>query len=266
MRVVSWNINSVRLRINAVENFVEEYDPDILCLQEIKVSDDSYPISAFKEMGFSSHATFGQKGYHGVSTHSKIPITRVHKKYWCNKNDSRHLHLKLKNGVSLHNFYVPAGGDRPDIETNEKFAHKLKFLEEITKWFKKDKLNNNSILLGDLNIAPLETDVWSHKQLLKIVSHTPIETEYLNALMKSGLWVDAVRKIIPPEQKLYSWWSYRSPKWEVSDRGRRLDHIWVSPDLEKKVENALIAKSVRGWIKPSDHAPVIVDFSPNYFK
>ena len=88
-----------------------------------------------------------------------------------------------------------------------------------------------SILVGDLNIAPLETDVWSHKQLLRVVSHTPVETEGLERARAAGGWVDLMRHFVPPEEKLYTWWSYRSPDWTVNDRGRRLDHIWVTPDL-----------------------------------
>src|SRR5690606_30795589 len=136
----------------------------------------------------------------------------------------------LPGGIELHNFYVPAGGDVPDPAVNPKFAHKLRFLDEAAAWFAaRRNPENRFILLGDLNVAPLETDVWSHKQLLKVVSHTPVEVERMNRWCASHDWVDAVRRFVPPERKLYSWWSYRSPDWAAADKGRRLDHVWVTP-------------------------------------
>ena len=114
------------------------------------------------------------------------------------------------------------------------------------------------VLVGDLNVAPLETDVWSHGQLLRVVSHTPVEVDRLERLRASHDWVDAVRRFIPPEQRLYTWWSYRARDWRASDRGRRLDHIWVSPVLAPRLKAALVAREVRDWAPPSDHVPVIV--------
>ena len=108
-----------------------------------------------------------------------------------------------------------------------------------------------------MNVAPLETDVWSHKQLLKVVSHTPVEVEALARLARSQGWIDVVRRFIPPEEKLFSWWSYRARNWETSDRGRRLDHIWVTPALEDALSGACVLKPARGWDTPSDHVPVI---------
>ena len=169
--------------------------------------------------------------------------------------------VKVAGGVEIHNFYVPAGGDIPDPYENEKFAHKLSFLEEMTDWFsKKHNSKDKSIVVGDLNIAPLESDVWSHEQLLKVVSHTPIEVEKLDAVQQSNDWIDAVRQFIPPEKTLYSWWSYRARDWDAADKGRRLDHVWVTPPLKKALKGASVLREARGWEKASDHAPVIVDF------
>ena len=114
------------------------------------------------------------------------------------------------------------------------------------------------IIVGDLNIAPLETDVWSHKQLLTVVSHTPIEVASLCKLQKAAEFVDAVRAFIPPAERLYSWWSYRAQDWALSDRGRRLDHIWVTPPLRGKLAGAEVHRAARGWQRASDHVPVIV--------
>ena len=115
--------------------------------------------------------------------------------------------------------------------------------------------------MGDLNIAPLEHDVWSHKALLNVVSHTPIEVGKFEAARKAGGWVDALRKFTPAEQKLYTWWSYRSPDWSAADKGRRLDHVWVSPALEGGLNGMKVYRDVRGWERPSDHAPVRVDLT-----
>ena len=130
----------------------------------------------------------------------------------------------------------------------------------MTGWFPENRsAADKMVLVGDLNIAPLETDVWSHKQLLKVVSHTPIEVEKLDQLQGAVDWVDAVRCIIPPEETLFSWWSYRARDWDAANKGRRLDHIWVTPPLKDSVTAAQVAREVRGWEQPSDHAPVIVD-------
>ena len=116
------------------------------------------------------------------------------------------------------------------------------------------------IVVGDLNIAPLETDVWSHKQLLTVVSHTPVEVEKLGALQRSAGFVDAVRHFVPPEQKLFTWWSYRNRDWAASNRGRRLDHVWVTPPLVPHLAAAEVKRDTRNWELCSDHVPVVVRF------
>ena len=164
----------------------------------------------------------------------------------------------LDNGLTVHNFYVPAGGDAPDREKNEKFGHKLDFLTEMRDWFR-DETPSKAVMVGDLNIAPREDDVWSHKQLLKVVSHTPIEVDHLGAVQEAGGWVDITRKDIP-EGQLYSWWSYRARDWNAADKGRRLDHIWATRDISTATHSSRILRDARGWDQPSDHAPVFASF------
>jgi exodeoxyribonuclease-3 len=113
-----------------------------------------------------------------------------------------------------------------------------------------------AIIVGDLNVAPLEHDVWSHKALLKVVSHTPVECEKLAAVQKSGNWIDIARALIPEPEKLYTWWSYRAPDWAAANKGRRLDHIWVSQALGDRFRGFNITRHARGWDRPSDHVPV----------
>ena len=125
------------------------------------------------------------------------------------------------------------------------------------------KAGRPMVLVGDLNIAPLEHDVWSHSQLLDVVSHTPVEVEKLAALQGTLGWIDAARVFVPPEKKLYSWWSYRAKDWRASGRGRRLDHIWITPALEGALKACTILGGVRGWEpKPSDHSPEIAELMP----
>jgi exodeoxyribonuclease III len=259
LRIATWNINSVRLRIVSVVRFLERWRPDVLCLQETKVQDVDFPAAAFVAAGYPHIAIRGEKSYNGVAIVSRLPFDGMRFEGWAGKSDCRHLTVDLPGGIELHNFYVPAGGDIPDTEANPKFAHKLSFLRHMTEWFgeKRDPAAKR-ILVGDLNVAPLESDVWSHKALLKVVSHTPVEVELMDALMAAHDWIDAVRHFVPAPEKLYSWWSYRSPDWNAADKGRRLDHIWVTPPLRHYLKSAEIAREVRGWETASDHVPVII--------
>ena len=263
-RIVTWNINSVRLRIGLVERLLAELNPDILCLQEIKCRDEEFPAEAIRNAGYDHCAIHGQKAYHGVAMVSRHPFANVSRRGFCDIPDARHIAADIEfNGkpLTVQNYYVPAGGDEPSVEKNPKFAHKLSFLEEMNALYSADRKSRaRTILVGDLNIAPLETDVWSHKQLLKVVSHTPVETEGLNRLMAEGGWVDAMRSHISPQEQLFTWWSYRSPNWEKSNKGRRLDHVWITEDLHPALRSVNVHAEARGWEKPSDHAPVIADF------
>jgi len=262
LSIATWNINSVRLRIDLVTRFLEEYKPDILCLQETKCMNGQFPHGPFRKLGYDYHAINGQKGYHGVAILSRLPLQEEESLMFCEKPDARHgaaLVTTPDGPLRIHNFYVPAGGDIPDVEANEKFAHKLGFLDEMRLWGQKEKQTKiPTVLVGDLNVAPLENDVWSHKQMLKIVSHTPMETERMLAAIQEGEWVDAMRHLIPEPEKVYTWWSYRAADWALANRGRRLDHIWVSPDLAPKLSDLTILREARGWERPSDHVPVIV--------
>jgi exodeoxyribonuclease-3 len=263
MKIATWNINSVRLRIDLVRRFLREEAPDVLCLQEIKCANDQFPAKALAEAGYKHQAVSGQTGYHGVAIVAKAPLKDVEARNFCGKEDRRHIAATLNGGVRLHNFYIPAGGDIPDPDENEKFAHKLEFLEELAGAFSGGGAKRKEILVGDLNVAPKEHDVWSHKQLLDVVSHTPVEVALMNAAIRKGRWIDVAREAIPEPEKVYTWWSYRAADWRQSNRGRRLDHIWVSPALEKAAlskgrEAFKIRDDARGWERPSDHAPVML--------
>ncbi|WP_300513203.1 exodeoxyribonuclease III [Aliiroseovarius sp.] len=256
--LATWNINSVRLREPIVVKLMEEEAPDVLCLQECKSPVDKIPLEAFQALGYTHMVARGQKGYNGVAILSRIPMVEVESYDFAGLGHARHIAGRLENGVTVHNFYVPAGGDKPDREVNEKFGQKLDYLTDMRDHFAANS-PEKSILVGDLNIAPREDDVWNHKQLLKIVSHTPVETDHLAEVMESGRWVDITRQDIP-EGLLYSWWSYRARDWDAADKGRRLDHVWATPDISNAGHGSRVLRTARGWEKPSDHAPVFATF------
>ncbi len=256
--LATWNINSVRLRADLVGKFLTEEAPDVLCLQECKSPVDKIPAEVFAALGYPHIVARGQKGYNGVAIISRLPLADAGQRDFCAKGDARHVAARLENGMTIHNVYVPAGGDEPDREINEKFGHKLDFLTEMRDWFGSDP-QGKSILVGDLNIAPREDDVWNHKQLLKVVSHTPIEVEHLDAAQEAGGWIDVTRADIP-QGPLYSWWSYRAQDWDSADRGRRLDHVWASRDIANAAHGSRILRAARGWERPSDHVPVFATF------
>jgi len=255
MKICSWNINSIRLREAQVLRLLRDECPDVICFQECKSLVENIPQKSFYDLGYSHMAARGQKSYNGVAIFSKIPISKEFSIDFADLGQARHIAVCLENGFTVHNFYVPAGGDEPNMETNLKFAQKINFLNAMKDWFISNT-PKKAILVGDLNIAPDEDDVWDHKKLSKVVSHTPLEIDKLLEVKKSGDWIDVFRKN-KPNGKLYSWWSYRSKDWSLADKGRRLDHIWVTSDLKEMNFKNSVLRDVRGWDKPSDHAPII---------
>ncbi len=259
LTIATWNINSVRLRIALVLEFLEEYRPDVLCLQETRTADATFPFHVFGDAGWSHAVIAGFKGRNGVAILSRRPFVTSRVLSWCGRDDGRHVQVTFPDGLRLDNIYVPAGGAIPDREINDKFAHKLDFLEEMTDWItgERDPIARR-ILAGDFNIAPLENDVWSHKQLIRAVSHTPVEVESLARLSASHHWTDAARHFVPASEKLYSWWPYRSGRdWSAKDHGRRLDHIWVTPTLVPSLRSCRTLRRMREHEQPSDHVPVV---------
>lgn len=260
--VATWNINSVRLRLPIVTRFLQEEAPDVLCLQEIKCQEHQFPYEALAEIGYTYAAVHGQKGYHGVATVSRIPLKEVSRHDWQNNGEARHVGVELLEqgkGTCIDNVYVPAGGDEPNRDVNPKFGQKLDFLGRMIDWA--GQIERPTLIVGDFNIAPLESDVWNHKQLLKVVSHTPIEVETLQRFKDAHDWVDIGRQHIPDPERYFSWWSYRSKDWKVNDRGRRLDHMWASPELAKQSTGHRLRQDARDWEKPSDHIPLITEFA-----
>lgn len=265
MRLLTWNINSVRLRLPLLIKLIDKHKPDIFCLQETKTPDAFFPVDDLAQKGYVYHHFTGMKGYNGVAIFSKFPMSAPEIYKRCGKADCRHISARIAANdltFELHNIYIPAGGYEPDPATNDKFQHKLDFVDELSAWFSKSRSSKTAMIaLGDLNIAPLENDVWDHKKMINVVSHTPVELEKFGNFYKSVRWVDAIRHFVPEDKKLYTWWSYRAPDWDTADKGRRLDHIWVTESLKPALKKQTILRDARGWNQPSDHVPVILDFA-----
>ncbi|MBP5399605.1 MAG: exodeoxyribonuclease III [Alphaproteobacteria bacterium] len=256
LKLATWNVNSIRIRLGLLERLEKEEALDVLCLQEVKAKEEDFPFDEIKRLGFDNIALYGMAGYNGVAILSKLPLENAQRHDHVGKSDARHISACI-NDVEIHNIYIPAGGDVPDINENPSFLHKLNFVDEMADFFA-DESNRKILICGDFNIAPSKNDVWSHKALLQTVSHTPIEVEKLQNFFAKGKFVDAVRHIYNEPQKIYSWWSYRNPNWQTNDKGRRLDHIWVSKNMTDAVDDIKIRKDFRAMERPSDHAPVII--------
>jgi exodeoxyribonuclease-3 len=258
LSIASWNINSIRARTEIVERFLKEERPDILCLQETKVIDCDFPEGMFRTLGYNHLILCGQRMHHGVAIISRIPMREEGRFDWQANGEARHIGVRLECGIRLENVYVPAGGDVPDRVINPKFGQKLDFIERMTRW--SEQCSAPTILVGDLNVAPLECDVWSHKALLNVVSHTPVEVDALTRLQSSNEWTDLGRSFHPAPGRLFTWWSYRSPDWTKNDRGRRLDHMWATKDVAALAQRHHVYEPCRNWTRPSDHVPLLTEF------
>ena len=265
LRLCTWNVNSVRLRAEQAARFVAEQAPDVLCMQEIKCQEGEFPREAFVAMGLPYLKIAGQKGWHGVAIASRLPIEEVAPLDVCREGHARCVGGKIA-GVEVHNFYIPAGGDVADRVENPKFDHKLDFYEKLTAELSRRDPKAPLAVVGDLNVAPGEFDVWNHKYMSKIVSHTPVEVEAFAALKASLNLIDLPRETTPEPEKMASWWSYRAADFRASNRGLRLDHILVTPGLKDAAFRlgcvaSRVHDDVRAWERPSDHAPVSADLA-----
>ncbi|MDZ4778440.1 MAG: exodeoxyribonuclease III [Alphaproteobacteria bacterium] len=256
--VATWNINSVRIRTDHIARFASEHQPDVLCLQEIKCRNEEFPLKAFSAMGLRYNHVIGQKGSHGVAIVSKYPLQVVQAPSFCPRSEARVASVAVK-GFTIHNLYVPAGGETP-VPSSDKYQHKLELLQRMRDHYAAAPKDKPLMLVGDLNIAPGENDVWNHKLMLNEIGHTPAETESLEAVRAAGGFIDVARALKPDPEKLYSWWSYRGD-WKTANRGRRLDHIWATPGLAERCDRIEFVNATRGWDRPSDHIPVVARFT-----
>jgi exodeoxyribonuclease-3 len=265
LRIATWNVNSVRLRIDHVLRFAQERSIDVLCLQEIKCQEAEFPATALAEAGFPHVRIRGQKGWHGVAIASRLPMDDAAELVVCREGHARAVAARVR-GVEIQNFYIPAGGDVADRVANPKFDHKLDFFERLATALRARDADEPLAIVGDLNVAPGEHDVWNHAFMSKVVSHTPVEVAAMAELKASLGFIDVVREAAPDPAKLFSWWSYRAADFRASNRGLRLDHIWITPGLRRRgmgpgAPAARIHDDTRAWDRPSDHAPVTLDLT-----
>lgn len=255
MKIASWNINSIRARQDAVTDWINQYAPDVLCLQETKVKNEQFPKEAFEELGYHLYI-HGQPAYNGVAFFSKHEMKDVVYGMPNQHDDDQQKRFiaGTVDGVHIINIYAPNGQapDKPAFEFKERWYATLnEYLIQAMK-------NHEHVLIcGDFNIAPHDDDVWNPEKLLGKCGFHPSEHEWFQGVMDLGL-EDVVRQKIP-DGKLYSWWDYRQGALR-QDRGMRIDHILTTPALAKKCTNAEIDKNPRTGERPSDHVPVIGDF------
>lgn len=247
---------------------VEDVNPDVICLQETKVQDHIFPASEIAALGYPHQAIQGMKSYNGVAILSRHPLMTPTPMDWGGREDCRHIYASVDTKGSLgeievHCLYVPAGGDVADPLKNPKFAYKLEFIDALTHWWAARGLSGRPrLLMGDFNIAPLESDVWSHARLKNTVTHTEVEIQRLLNMQKAGRWVDIMRWFLTENEEAFTWWSYRASDWQEANKGRRLDHIWASQIAAEFVETVEILREARDWPLPSDHVPVTVHLKP----
>ena len=263
LTIASWNINSVRKRLEQLERLAEDSAADVICLQETKASVEAFPTEAIAAMGFVHQAVSGFGGYNGVAILSKLPLTAINRYPHCGRNDARHISATVDD-LSVHSLYVPAGGQLPDIDLNPKFAHKLKFVDAVADHFAGNHGYRDAIVVaGDFNVAPLPADVWDHLKLSRIVTHTPIEIAALERMKRSLQFIDTLREVVPADDPVFTWWSYRAADWQAANKGRRLDHIWVTQPLKARIASVEVLTDIRHWTPPSDHVPVILKLRPS---
>ena len=268
MKVISFNINSVRARIHQVEAIIKKHDPDVIGLQETKVHDDEYPHETIEALGYTS-VIHGQKGHYGVSLLSKKKPTKNGKGF---KKDNEESQKRFvwgeyktdKNSVIVLNGYFPQGEER---NHPTKFPYKRKFYKDLIAHLKENHSPKQFlIVMGDLNISPQDKDIGigetNRKRWLRTgkCSFLPEEREWLDNLTSWGL-LDTFRSLYPDVDDRYSWFDYRSRGFDDQPkRGLRIDQIWATPALNEKLVDAGIDYKIRGMEKPSDHAPIWSSF------
>lgn len=256
MRLVTWNVNSVRTRLDRLVAFLERHSPDVVCLQELKVEESKYPFDALEPLGWQS-VVHAQKTYNGVAILTRKPAENVA----CGLDDGvedpqARLVAATVDGVRIVNVYMPNGGE----VGSDKWVYKLAWMKRMRAWLDRHATPTEPLALcGDFNVAPEDLDVhapdeWRNESIF----HEQARAGLVH-VSDFGL-VDSFRRLHPNEPGLYSWWDYRMlgfPK----NRGLRIDHIFTTPSLAETATHAFIDREERKGKQPSDHAPVIVDFN-----
>lgn len=250
MRIATWNVNSIKVRLPQLAAWLKKAAPDVVCLQEIKCETDAFPFDALGELGYEA-AAYGQKTYNGVAILSKQPIENIVEGFDGEEGQSRLIEATI-NGITVLSCYAPNG----QSVGSEKFAYKLRFFEALRKHL--DGLGKPTmplVIAGDFNVAPDERDVWDAKKCANDIGFHPDEHKALKRFTDWGL-VDSFR-LHEQGAGHFSWWDYRSGY--DNNQGMRIDQVWISKALEKACIGARIDIGPRKLEKPSDHTPVLCE-------
>jgi len=263
--IATWNVNSIRTRLSQVIDWINQVNPDILCLQETKVVDESFPVDSFEKCGYSV-VFYGQKSYNGVAIISKIKAENVKKGFYGFKEADKNIEILLEqkrlisadiNGIKIINVYVPNGSSLD----SDKFVYKINWLNCLASFLDEQEKKEELIcLMGDFNIAPSNLDIHDPKKYEGGIMASDIERNALNNVLKERL-VDTFR-IFEKNTGHWSWWDYRNNAYELN-KGWRIDHIYISKELSSKLKSCVIDSLPRGNLRPSDHAPVMIDLNLN---
>ncbi|TAE58409.1 MAG: exodeoxyribonuclease III [Nostocales cyanobacterium] len=260
MKIATWNVNSVRTRLEQVINWLNENSVDVLCLQETKVIDQDFPVNAFENLGYHPYI-YGQKSYNGVALISRQPLTDVSmgfcavlpdlEPFW---DDQKRVISGVIEGVRIVNLYVPNGSEIG----SEKYEYKLGWLKVLREYLQKLRLSNSAIsMCGDFNIAPEDIDINDKVKIANHIMASDAERQGLKDVLDLG-FADAFRKF-NQEGGNYSWWDYRTAAFK-RNLGWRIDHHYLTPSLYERAQSCIIDVTPRKLEKPSDHAPVVVEF------
>ncbi len=265
MLIATWNVNSIRTRLSQIIDWINQVNPDVLCLQETKVVDDSFPTEPFEELGFSVEV-YGQKSYNGVAIVSKIKAENINKGFYgfttsdqnfeILQNQKRLISADI-NGIRVINVYVPNGSSLD----SEKFKYKINWLNCLASFLDEQEKKGKLIcLLGDFNIAPSNLDIHDPKRYEGGIMASEIERNALNNVLK-GRFIDSFR-IFEKNTGYWSWWDYRNNAYELN-KGWRIDHIYINKELSTKLKSCVIDSLPRANLRPSDHAPVMINLDLN---
>ena len=254
MKVVTWNVNSLRARMEHLGRFVGQVQPDVLCLQELKLEQDQIPIEAFAELGYPHAITWGQTGYNGVALLSKHEVTDPQLGFHDFDDDQARVVAGTVKGVRIYGLYTPNG---QSVGTPA-FHYKLRWLAQLRAELDRYDVSDDLLVCGDMNVAPTDLDVWDPFQADgRILAHAD-ERAAIEALLDWGL-VDAFREANPFDTA-FSWWDYQKMGFR-RNHGMRIDHVYLTPPLNDRCQEVTIHRDVRGWKMPSDHAPVSVELA-----
>jgi len=263
--IATWNVNSIRTRLSQTIDWINRVSPDILCLQETKVTDESFPMEPFEKLGYSVEV-YGQKSYNGVAIISKIKAENVKKGFYgCTDSDQNiDIFLDQKrlisadiNGIKFINVYVPNGSSTE----SDKFEYKINWLRQLALFLDEQEERGELIcLMGDFNIAPSNLDIHDPNKYEGGIMASKLERNALDNVLKGRL-IDSFR-IFEKNTGHWSWWDYRNNAYELN-KGWRIDHIYISKELSSNLKSCVIDSSPRENLRPSDHAPVMIDLNFN---